>query len=155
MTAKFWIGIVAAALFWASNAAAQSTVSGTYEVAGKKAALSQVSARKGDMQSGKQLTVLVFTAKDQTKSANPASDALFGELGDAIVVKVFDDGEVYSADLVHAAFDLPNNTATIFGGATLGDFKNADGRIAGRFNSSGDARGQKWSIDLTFSAKAP
>jgi hypothetical protein len=142
-------------LLLASAAWAQNTLSGNYEVAGKKAALTQVSAQKGDPQSGKPITVLVFTTKDQAKSAKPASDALFGELGDAIVVKLFDDGKVHSADLVHAAFDLPNNTATIIGGATIKDYKNADGRISGELLSTGDARGQKWAVDLKFSASAP
>lgn len=144
-----------ASLLLAASALAQSTLSGSYEVAGKKATLMQVSAVKGKPESGKPVTVLVFTAKSQGKAADPATDALFGEFGDAIVVKLFDDGKVYSADLVHAAFDLPNNTATIFGGATIKDFKKADGKISGELVSTGDARGQKWTVDLVFTAKAP
>jgi len=143
-----------ALLLAASTAWAQSTLSGSYEVAGKKAALTQVTAQKGDPESGKPVTVLVFSAKPQ-KGAKPASDALFGEFGDAIVVKLFDDGKVYSADLLHAAFDLPNNTMTTFSGVTIKDFKKADGEISGQLIASGDARGQKYQVDLTFKTKAP
>jgi hypothetical protein len=145
----------ACVLAWFSTAAAQNALSGNYEVAGKKATLTQLAAVRGKPESGKPITVLVFSAKDQTKAADPATSALFGELGDAIVVKLLDDGKVYSADLVHAAFDLPNNSVTIFGGATVKDFKKAGGQISGELVSTGDARGQKWTIDLTFSAKAP
>jgi hypothetical protein len=74
-----------------------------------------------------------------------------------VVVKVFDDGKIYNAELIHAAFDLPNNTLTIFNGVTIKDFKKADGQISGEFTSGGekDARGQKWEVDLVFKAKAP
>lgn len=150
----FLVSTIAAALLMASAASAQNTLSGSYEVAGKKAALTQVAAYKGDPESGKPITVLVFSAKPQ-KGAKPASDALFGEFGDAIVVKVFDDGKVYSADILHAAFDLPNNTMTTFSGVTIKDFKKADGQISGELVTTGDARGQKWAADVTFKAKAP
>lgn len=152
--------LTALALFTAlplSGAWAQSAPTGVYKVAGKMAPLTQVAAYKGQPERGKPVTVLVFTAKDQKKSSNAASDALFGELGDAVVVKMFDDGTVYSAELVHAAFDLPNNTLTVFGGVTIKDYKKADGQISGEFTSGGekDARGQKWEVGLVFSTKAP
>jgi hypothetical protein len=144
--------LAGAVLLTATAASAQSSVSGTYDVAGKKAALTQVSAQKGDPESGKPVTVIVITAKDQSKASKPASDALFGELGDAIVVKVFDDGKVYSADLVHGTFNLPNNTVTALSGVTIKDFKKADGQISGELMTSGDARGQSYQVDVTFKA---
>lgn len=139
------------------DASAQNAPTGVYKVAGKSAALTQVAAYKGAPESGKPVTVLVFTAKDQKKSSNPASDALFGELGDAVVVKVFDDGKVYNAELVHAAFDLPNNTLTAFSGVTIKNFKKSDGQMSGELTSGGeqDARGQKWEVNLAFNTKAP
>lgn len=145
------------ALAWA-GAAGEAALSGTFSVAGKAAVLKHAGAYKGDPESGKPVTVLVFTAKDPGKSAKPASDALFGEFGDAIVVKVFDDGKIYSAELVHAGFNLPNNTLTLLGNREVGikDFKNADGAISGTLTSDGakDARGQKWEVALTFKTKA-
>jgi hypothetical protein len=146
------------ALPWA-GAAGEAALSGTFSVAGKAATLKQVGAYKGEPESGKPVTVLVFTAKDPGKSAKPASAALFGKFGDAIVVKIFDDGKIYSADLLHAGFDLPNNTLTLLGNGevSIKDFKNADGAISGTLTSGGakDARGQKWEVALTFKAKAP
>lgn len=139
------------------GASAQTAPTGVYKVAGKTTTLTQAAAYKGQPESGKPVTVLVFTAKDQKKSSNAASDALFGELGDAVVVKVFDDGKIYNAELVHSAFDLPNNTLTLFNGVTIKDFKKAEGMISGVLTSNGekDARGQKWEVDLAFKTNAP
>lgn len=136
---------------------AQTAPTGTYKVDGKAGPLTQVKAYKGAPEAGKPITVLVFTGKDQGKSANAASDALFGELGDAVVVKVFDDGKIYNAELVHTAFNLPNNTLTLFNGVTIKDFKRSGGEISGDLTSEGgkDARGQTWEIDLVFTTKAP
>jgi hypothetical protein len=162
-TGRSLLAAIAAALLflalpWA-GAAGEAALSGTFSVGGKATALKDSAAVKGEPESGKPVTVLVFTAKDPGKSAKPASDALFGEFGDAIVVKVFADGKVSSAELLHAAFDLPNNTLTLLGDreVSIKDFKNAEGAISGTLTSGGakDARGQKWEVNLTFKAKAP
>ncbi len=137
--------LVFAAIAWlivlpGVEASAQSALSGRFKVDGKPASLTQVMAYKGDPESGKPVTILVFSAKDQGKGAKPASDALFGEFGDAIVVKLFDDGKVYSADLLHASFNLPNNTMTTFSGVTVKDFKKADGQLSGELISAGETK---------------
>ena len=160
---RSFVAAVALALFFLPSswvgAAEPAALSGTFSVAGKAAALKHASAAKGDPESGKPVTVLIFTAKDQAKAAKPASDALFGELGDAIVVKVFADGKIYSAEVLHSAFNLPNNTLTLLGSSEISitDFKNAGGTISGTLTSGGakDARGQKWEVSLTFKVKAP
>jgi hypothetical protein len=155
------IALIASALWfvalpWA-GAAEQAALSGTFLVAGKAAALKYASAYKGEPESGKPVTVLVLTAKDQSKDSKATVDALFGKFGDAIVVKVFDDGKIYSADVLHSGFDLPNNTLTLFGDAPLSikDFKNSDGAISGTLTSGGaqEVRGQKWEVNLTFKAR--
>ncbi len=160
---RFLIAVIASALWFVAlplaGAAEQAALSGTFLVAGKAAALKYASAYKGEPESGKPVTVLVLTAKDQSKDSKAAVDALFGKFGDAIVVKVFDDGKIYSADVLHSGFDLPNNTLTLFGDAPLSikDFKNADGAISGTLTSGGaqEVRGQKWEVNLTFKAKVP
>ena len=140
-----------------TGASAQGTVSGVYKVNGKAAALTQVVAYTGQPESGQPTTVLVFSAKDQGKDAKAAFDALFGKFGDALVVKVFPDGKVYSTDLVHASLDSPGGSAQIFGIVTIKDFKSGGGEISGELTSSGphDLRDQKWEVDLTFKTKAP
>jgi hypothetical protein len=140
-----------------AGASAQSTVSGFYKGNGKPAALTQVVARKGEPESGKPVTDLVFSTKDQAGDAKPAFNALFGKFGDAIVVKIFADGKIYSVDLVHSNLDAPGGSIQVFGGFTMKDFAMAGGEISGHLSSGGEheVHGQKWDVDLTFRAKAP
>jgi hypothetical protein len=135
---------------------AQSKVSGVFKGNDKPATLTQVTARKGE-ESGKPVTVLVFSSKDQAGDAKPDFDALFGKLGDALVVKVFADGQVYSGDIVHSNLDAPGGSIQTFGVLKLSDFKLADGRISGHLTSSGphEFHDLKWEVDLTFEATAP
>jgi hypothetical protein len=139
------------------QASAQSTVSGVYTGAGKPAALTQVTAHTGNPESGKPVTDLVFSTKDQAGDPKAAFDALFNKFGDAIVVKIFADGQVYRADLVHSALDTPGGSMQVFGVIKMQDFKMADGVISGHLTSGGprEFRDQKWEVDLIFQAKSP
>jgi hypothetical protein len=137
-------------------ASAQGTLSGIDKANGKPAALTQVVAYKGEPESGKPITLLVFTAKDQGKDPKAAFNALFGKYGDAIVVKVFPDGKVYSTDVRHSALDIgPVPSATVFDVVQIKDYEAAGGEISGRVMGKTDIRGQPWEVDLTFQAKAP
>jgi hypothetical protein len=139
-----------------STASAQGTLSGTDKANGKPAALTQVVAYKGEPESGKPITLLVFTSKDQGKDPKAAFNALFGKYGDAIVVKVFPDGKVYSADVRHSALDIgPVPSATVFDVVQIKDYKAAGGEISGRVTGKTEIRGQPWEVDLTFQTKAP
>src|SRR5215472_10942967 len=113
-----------------AGALAQSKVSGNFKGNDKPATLTQVTAHKGE-QSGKPVTILVFSSKDQAGDAKPDFDALFGKLGDALVVKVFADGQVYSGDIVHSNLDAPGGSIQTFGVLKIPDFKLADGKISG------------------------
>ena len=62
-----------------SGAFAEGVLSGVYRANGKSAALTQVTAHKGDPESGQPVTVLVFTAKDQAKDPKAGFNALFGK----------------------------------------------------------------------------
>ena len=137
-------------------ASAQGTLSGIDKANGKPGALTQVVAYKGEPESGKPITLLVFTAKDQGKDPKAAFNALFGKYGDAIVVKVFPDGKVYSTDVRHSALDIgPVPSATVFDVVQIKDYEAAGGEISGRVMGKTDIRGQPWEVDLTFQTKAP
>ncbi|HKX09518.1 MAG TPA: hypothetical protein VJN67_15060 [Stellaceae bacterium] len=139
-----------------AGAAAQSKVSGVFKGNDKPATLTQVTAHKGE-ESGKPVTILVFSSKDQAGDAKPAFDALFGKLGDALVVKVFADGQVYSGDIVHSNLDAPGGSIQTFGVLKIPDYKLADGKISGHLTSNGphEFHDLKWEIDLTFETGAP
>jgi hypothetical protein len=135
---------------------AQGTLSGIDKANGKPATLIQVAAYPGEPESGKPVTLLVFTSKDQGRDPKAAFNALFGKYGDAIVVKVFADGTIYSTDVSHSALDLgPVPSATLFGAVQMKDFKLAAGEISGRLTGNTEIRGQPWEVDLTFRTKAP
>ncbi len=142
--------------FATTGAWAQSKVSGVFKGNDKPAMLTQVTARKGE-ESGKPVTILVFSSKDQTGDPKPDFDALFGKLGDALVVKVFADGQVYSGDIVHSNLDAPGGSIQTSGVLKISDFKLADGRISGHLTSNGphEFHDLKWEVDLTFETKAP
>ena len=139
-----------------AGASAQSKVSGVFKGNDKPATLTQVTAHSGQ-ESGKPITILVFSSKDQAGDAKPDFDALFGKLGDAIVVKVFADGQVHSADIVHSNLDAPGGSIQTFGVLKMADFKQADGRISGHLTSNGphESHGLKFEVDLAFESKAP
>ena len=152
--------VVATALivlgFASTSALAQGKVSGVFKGNDKPATLTQVTARKAE-ESGKPVTILVFSSKDQTGDAKPDFDALFGKLGDALVVKVFADGQVYSGDIVHSNLDAPGGSIQTFGVLKIPDYKLADGKISGHLTSNGshEFHGLKWEVDLTFESGAP
>jgi hypothetical protein len=137
-------------------ALAQGTLSGFYKANGKPAVLTQVTAHKGEPESGKPVTVLVFTTKDQANDPKAGFNALFGKYGDAVVVKVFSDGKIYSTDVRHSGLDLgPVPSATLFDVVQMKDFKMAGGEVSGRVIGKAEIRGTPLEIDLTFKAKAP
>jgi hypothetical protein len=156
-TAAFATAIWAFVLLLPGGAFAQSKPSGVYKGNGMPAALTPVVAYKGEPESGKPVTVLVFSAKSQAGSSKPPFDALFGKFGDALVVKIDPDGKVLSLDLMHSKLDSPSGSIQVFGVLKMTDFKTGDGKISGHLTSGGPSkvRDQTWEIDLTFETKAP
>jgi hypothetical protein len=156
-TAALAAAVLSLIVLLSAGASAQSTLSGVYKGNGKPAALTQVTAHTGDPESGKPVTVLVFTTKDQAGDPKAAFNALFGKFGDALIVTVFADGKVYSGDLVHSSLESPSGSIQVFGVLKMTDFTMTGGEISGHVTSGGprDVRDQKWEVDLTFKTKAP
>jgi hypothetical protein len=115
---------------------AQSTLSGFYKGNDKPATLIQVTAHKGDPESGKPVTDLVFTTKDQAGDPKAAFNALFGKFGDALIVKIFSDGKIYSVDLVHSNLETPGGSIQAFGTISMKEFA-----MAGAKSPAGDRCG--------------
>jgi len=156
ISAAFAVVLLPVIFMPSSSALAQGTLSGVDKANGKPAMLTQVVAYKGEPESGKPVTLLVFTTKDQGKDPKAAFNALFGKYGDAIVVKVFSDGKIYSTDVRHSALDLgPVPSATLFDVVQMKDFKLVGGEISGHVIGKTDIRSQPWELDLTFKTKAP
>jgi hypothetical protein len=132
------------------------SLTGTYSVDGKPAALTQVTAHKGDPRDGQPVTDIVFSEKDQGGDAQAAEDALEGNFGDAIVAKVASDGSLIGVDIRHTALHSPISVS-ISGILTMSDYRLAGGEVSGRLTSGGpvDVFDQKLGVDLAFHTKAP
>ena len=153
---RAWVIAVLMTLSCAPGAWAQSKVSGVFKGNDKPAALTQVTAHKGEA-SGQSVVILIFSSKDQGGDPKADFDALFGKFGDAIVLKVAPDGKVLTGDLVHSNLDAPGGSIQTSGVLKISDYKAADGRISGHLTSGGahEFHGLKWEVDLTFETKAP
>ena len=130
-------------------------VSGVYKANGQEATLAYVSASKGDPPGDKPTIVLVFTEKDQTKDKNPRFNAMFGKLGSALIITIYEDGKVVGCQVAHAA--LKNSGLNAIGDIKMSDFKLENGKIQGKLSTGGEDEffGDKWEVDLKFHAKAP
>jgi hypothetical protein len=131
-------------------------VLGSYTVDGKAAVLTQVTTHKDDPFDGQPVTDVVFTAKDQAGDAKAADNALFGNFGDAIVVKLEPDGSVVGADIVHSGLK-EQGSVSLSGVFSVKNYRAAGGQISGELTTGGpnDVFGQKVDVDLTFHTKAP
>jgi hypothetical protein len=140
-----------------ASASTQSPVSGAYTCDGAPATLTQITTHPDDPEMGKPVTALVITANDQGGDPKAAFNALFNKYGDAIVVHMFADGTIYSADMVHSKLDAPGGSAQLSGVLKIENFSTANGEISGHLTSDGpvDVHGQKLNVDITFHAKAP
>jgi hypothetical protein len=140
----------------AAPATAGSAVSGSFVGAGKAVTLTQVTAHPDDPFDGKPITALVFTVKDQAGAKDAATQALFGNYGDALVVRVEPDGTVIGADVVHSGLQSPGSVS-ISDVLTTKNYQAAGGQISGELTSEGptDVFDKKLDVDLTFHAKAP
>jgi len=155
-TTAFAAAMLLATVLLSVSGSAQTKISGIFKGNDKPATLTQVTAHKGE-ESGKPITILVFSSKDQAGDPKADFDALFGKFGDALVIKVFADGKVYSGDIVHSNLDAPGGSIQTSGVLKMLDYKVADGVISGHLTSGGpqEMHDLKWDVDITFTTKAP
>lgn len=97
----------------------------------------------------------VFTEKDPAFSKKPEFDAMFKKLGSALSISTFKDGGIFGCEVAHTSHENPPFTA--LGQIKMTDFKITDTHVTGRLTTGGEdeAFGQKWDVDLTFSAPLP
>lgn len=148
-------GLLAWLLGATAVAAETPAVSGAFKGNGKTAKLAYVSSQRGMPLSDKPTTVLVFTEKDHSKDKRPQIKAGFGDFGSALVITVFDDGQVVGCEVAHQAH--AKSPFSSIGNLKTSDFKIADGRITGKLTTSGEVEtfGQTWEVELEFAAQAP
>lgn len=152
------LAIVAIASLCAGYAQAPSnkaTVAGKFLGNGKDANLQHLLVQTREPFSGKAAVQLIFTEKDPATSKKPDFDARFSKLGNALLVSTFKDGSIFSCNTVHNAHE--RLSFSTIGELEIKDFKVTDTHISGVLTTGRerDAFGQKWSVDITFSAPLP
>jgi hypothetical protein len=143
--------VVSGPKLWASN----SEVTGVFKGDGKPAKLAFVSAHKGEPLAGKETIVLVFTEKDHSKDTRPDIKASSGDLGSALIITVYPDGQIVGCDVAHGAHrKKPFSSA---GSVKMSGFKIKGSQVQGRISTGGEVKsfGQTWEADLTFKTKMP
>jgi hypothetical protein len=125
-------------------------VTGLFKGNGKEAKIAYVSAHWGEPFSGKQGMVLVFTEKDHSKDPKPDFNAAFGKFGSALIISVFEDGDIFGCQVVHTAHKKQGFSST--GRIKIDNFKFEEGKVGGELTTEGedDTFGEKWEVNLKF-----
>ncbi|MCB1206001.1 MAG: hypothetical protein KDN18_17195 [Verrucomicrobiae bacterium] len=132
-----------------------TTVKGSFLGDGKEGNLAHLIVQTREPFSDQAAIRLVFTEKDPSASKKPDFDAGFKKLGSALILSVFRDGGIFGCEVAHTAHEKSPFSA--LGQIKMEDFKVTDSTVSGRVTTGGelDAFGQKWNVDLTFSAPLP
>ncbi len=138
-----------------SLAQEKATVEGSFLGDGKEGGIKFLVVQNREPFSDKAAIRLVFTGKDPSSSQKPDFDAGFKKLGSALILSVFRDGQIFGCEVAHTAHEKSPFSA--LGEIKTEDFKVTDTTVSGRITTGGelDAFGQKWNVDLTFSAPLP
>ena len=139
----------------AQTAADKAVVKGTFLGDGKDGKIQHLVVQTREPFSDKAAIQLVFTEKDPAKSEKPDFDAGFKKLGSALILSVFKDGGIFGCEVAHTAH--PKSPFSALGEIKMEDFKVTDTQVSGHVITPGEleAFGQKWQVDLTFSALLP
>jgi hypothetical protein len=131
------------------------TVSGKFTGNGKNAAIKFVTVEEHEPFGGKEAITLLFTEKDPAKSRMLESDATVGNLGSALILKVYLDGGIFGCHVVHSAHKKKGFTRV--GDIKISEFKLSRGNVSGHVTTGKEVEsfGEKWEVDLTFAAPLP
>jgi hypothetical protein len=131
----------------------QPALTGTYTVDNTDGKLGFVRAVKGTA-FDQPATVIVFSQKDASKQEKPDDSAIFGKLGNALVITISADGNIVETEVIHSKLQAPTSTS---GQLNLNNYQVANGKISGHLSTSGakEMFDHKWQVDLTFATAAP
>lgn len=139
----------------AQAASDKTSVSGTFLGNGKDGRIQHLVVTTREPFSDKGAIRLVFSEKDPSKSKNLDMDVTFNRLGSALMLSVFKDGTIFGCVVSHSAHEKSGFSA--LGEIKIEDFKVSETEVSGRVTTGGelDAFGEKWAVDLKFSAPLP
>lgn len=133
----------------------KAVVSGKFLGGGKDGNIKYLIVETREPFSDKPAVELIFTEKDPSASKKPGFDAGFKKLGSALIISVFRDGDIFGCEVAHSAHE--KSPFSSLGKMQVKDIKVTETQISGNVTSGGelDTFGQKWEVDLTFSAPLP
>jgi hypothetical protein len=128
--------------------AADPMVSGKYLGNKKPAQLAFARVVPHDPWQGEKAYTLILSEKDASKSQKPDFDAMFGELGHALVINVTDKGSIIGTQVCHQALQKSGFSSS--GTLEVEGFSIAGGKLSGHFLTQGEKEfsGETWEIDL-------
>ncbi|CAN5859439.1 hypothetical protein BH11VER1_BH11VER1_40790 [soil metagenome] len=139
----------------AQTAPDKAVVKGKFLGDGKDGKIQYLVVQTRESFSDKAAIKLVFTEKNPSASKKPDFDAAFKELGSALILSVFKDGGIFGCEVAHTSHEKSPFTA--LGEIKITDFTVTDTQVSGHVITPGEleAFGQRWEVDLTFSAPLP
>jgi hypothetical protein len=141
--------IVLVALASAVAAADAAKVSGEYLGNGKPAKIAHVRVVPHEKWQDETAWTIILSEQDASAAKKPDFDAMFGELGSALVVSVTESGEIFSVQVCHQALEKSGFSSS--GTLAVEGFSLAGGKLSGRFFTSKEEEffDDRWKIDLT------
>ena len=129
-------------------AAGASMVSGKYLGNGKTAQLAFARVIPHEKWQDETAYTLILSEKDSSKSEKPDFDAMFGELGHALVVNVTQKGSIFGTQICHQA--LEKSGFSTVGPLKLDGFSVEGGKLSGHLFTDGEQEfsGDTWQVDL-------
>jgi hypothetical protein len=154
-TAALILSAFTAAASFAQALPDKPVVSGKFLGDGKDGKIQHLVVQPREAFSDKPAIKLIFTEKDPSKSQKPDWDAGFKKLGSALILSVDREGGIFGCEVAHTAHEKSPFSA--LGEIKMEEFKVTDTHVSGHVITGGvlDAFGQKWEVDLTFSAPLP
>lgn len=139
-------------LVTSSASADDAKVEGSFKGNGKDGNLKYVSVFK-QKEDGKETYQIIFTEKDHSKEKKPDFKAMFGDLGDALILTCNPQGKIVGCMVVHSAHKKQGFNS--IGEIETKDFKLADGKLTSTVTTNGEIKsfGETWQVDLKFSCK--
>jgi hypothetical protein len=125
-------------------------VKGKYLGNNKEAKLNYGLAIRIEDSSGEPTYQIVLTEKDPAKSSDPAHDAWFGQLGNALRVKITKSGKLIGNEICHQS--LKRNGVSTSGTLNVENLKIDEKTISGRLFTNGPQEifDETWEADLTI-----
>lgn len=152
-TSAFVAAVAGLALAGGAALAVEGRVSGKFLGNGKEATLAHaVAVPEAEKWQGDDAWSVVLTERAPEPGSKPEWDAGFGKLGSALVVRVTRKGELYGAEVYHAA--LEHKPFSTSGPIQIDQFRIEGDAISGHLftREPDDFFGDRWELDLTFTA---